>query len=193
MEEIRDLEVSVRPEQVLRVHYPDLGPLAQQVRETAAAMAAHALEVAQPIAWLRRVSVEEIDEAGAATLAKALQASKAGYVFVVTLGPRLDERVHELFEAMDGLEGLFLDTAGWVVAQSALSAVRRNLGARARAEGARLTRRMGPGYQDWPLEEQSALVGTLAGGEPLPGIEVLESGAILPEKTFTGLYGLIRE
>jgi hypothetical protein len=52
---------------------------------------------------------------------------------------------------------------------------------------------MGPGYLDCPLEEQSALVGTLAGGEPLPGIEVLESGAILPEKTFTGLYGLIRE
>ena len=53
------------------------------------------------------------------------------------------------------------------------------------------TRRAGPGYLDWPLAEQSALVGTLAAGETLPAIEVLESGAILPEKTITGLYGLI--
>lgn len=193
MEEIRDLKVSIRPEQVLRVHYPDLGPVAGEVRDTAAAMGAHALEIARPVAWLRRASVDESDDANAVTLAKALRASGAGYLFVVTLGPRLDERVHELFEAMDGLEGLFLDTAGWVVAQSALSAVRQTLGARARAEGARLTGRMGPGYLDWPLEEQSALVRTLAGGEPLPGIEVLESGAILPQKTITGFYGLIRE
>jgi hypothetical protein len=52
---------------------------------------------------------------------------------------------------------------------------------------------MGPGYLDWPLEDQSALVAALTGGEPLPGIEVLESGAILPEKTITGLYGLLKE
>ena len=60
----------------------------------------------------------------------------------------------------------------------------------ARAEGFGLTRRMGPGYLDWPLEEQGVLVGTLSEA-PLPGIEVIESGAILPEKTITGLYGLI--
>ena len=50
---------------------------------------------------------------------------------------------------------------------------------------------MGPGYLDWPIEEQPALVGTLTAGAALPGIEVLESGAILPEKTLTGLFGLV--
>ena len=122
-----------------------------------------------------------------------LQGGAAAQLFLVTLGPRLDERVSQLFEAMDGLEGLFLDTAGWVVVQSALSAVRRRLGARARAEGYRVTRRVGPGYLDWPLEQAPAVVGALTAGEALPGIEVLESGAILPEKTLTGLYGLIKE
>jgi hypothetical protein len=156
-------------------------------------MAAHALEIAEPVAWVRQVSAGELEGPFRATFTRTLGGQGAAFVFAVTLGTRLDERVHELFEAMDGLEGLFLDTAGWVVVQSALSSVRSRLGPKARAEGFRLTRRMGPGYLDWALEEQAGLVAALGGGEPLPGIEVLESGAILPEKTITGIYGLIRE
>lgn len=194
MARMSDLQLSVRPEQILRMHYPDLSvPVAQEIRETAAAMATHALEIATPVAWTRRVSVAALEGAIGATFAKALGEAGAAHVFVVTLGPRLDERVTELFDAMDGLEGLFLDTAGWIAVQSALRSVRSKLGPKARAEGARLTRRMGPGYLDWPLAQQSALLAALSGGEPLPGIEVLESGAILPEKTITGMYGLIRE
>lgn len=201
LEELKGLEVSVRAEQILRAHYPDIAPVAAEVRATAAAMATHALQIATPVAWLRQVAIRGIDGAhvelkgGAiatsATLANSLRGSSAALLFVVTLGPRLDERVSQLFEAMDGLEGLFLDTAGWVVVQSALGAVRRELGRRARAEGHRVTRRAGPGYLDWPLAEQSTLVGALAAGTTLPSIEVLDSGAILPEKTITGLYGLI--
>jgi hypothetical protein len=201
LEHLQNLDVSVRPEQILRAHYPDLGPVAAEVRVTAAAMAAHALEVASPVAWLREVAVLEIDGArvaleGGATLtssalAAVLRGSSSVQLFLVTLGPRLDERVTQLFDAMDGLEGLFLDTAGWVVVQSALSTVRRRLGARARAEGYRVTRRVGPGYVDWALEQAPVVVETLAAGNTLLGIEVLESGAILPEKTLTGLYGLI--
>ena len=52
-------------------------------------------------------------------------------------------------------------------------------------------RRIGPGYLDWPLEEQAIVFRALAGGHSLPPIEVLDSGAILPEKTLTGLFGLI--
>ena len=201
LEQLKDLEVSVRAEQILRAHYPDLAPVAAEVRATAAAMAVHALELAAPKGWLRQVPVRRIDDARvelggrgmltSAALSGVLKDSVAVQLFTVTLGPRLDERVTQLFDAKDGLEGLFLDTAGWVVVQSALGAVRRRLAARTRADGYRLTRRVGPGYQDWPLEQQSIVVRALAGGEALDGIEVLESGAILPEKTLTGLYGLI--
>jgi hypothetical protein len=201
VEELRDLEVAVRVERILRAHYPDIGPVAAEVRATAAAMAAHALEIATPVAWLRQVAVRVIDDTrveleGSATLtsetlSSSLRGAVAAQLFVVTIGPRLDERVSELFNAMDGLEGLFLDTAGWVLAQSALGAVRRRLATRARADGYRLTRRAGPGYLDWQVTEQPAVVAALAAGETLPGIEVLDSGAILPEKTLTGLYGLI--
>lgn len=201
VEELKGLAVSVRVEQILRMHYPDIKPVAPEVRATATAMAAHALELAEPLAWLRPVPVRRIDDArveldagltiASATLSSALRDAVAAQLFVVTLGSRLDKRVSELFQAMDGLEGLFLDTAGWVLAQSALGAVRRRLAARARADRYRLTRRAGPGYLDWPVTDQAIVVGALAAGEALPGIEVLESGAILPEKTLTGLYGLI--
>jgi len=201
LEELNELEVSVRPEQVLRAHYPDLAPVAAEVRATAAAMAVHALEMARPVGWLRQVAVRAVDSTrvelegdavlNSATLATLLRESSAVQLFVVTLGPQIDARVHQLFEAMDGLEGLFLDTAGWVVVQSALSAVRKRCAAKARGEGYRLTRRIGPGYLDWPLEEQAIVFRALAGGDALAPIEVLESGAILPEKTLTGLFGLI--
>ena len=201
LERLEDLSASVRPEHILRAHYPDLGPVVEEVRATAAAMAVHALELASPVAWLRDVAIREVDGArveldgGAiftsSALAAMLREGSSVQMFLVTLGPRLDERVTELFNAMDGLEGLFLDTAGWVVVQSALSSVRRRLGERARADGYRVTRRVGPGYLDWALEEAPILVSALAAGTDLPGIEVLDSGAILPEKTLTGLYGLI--
>ncbi|MSQ55667.1 MAG: hypothetical protein EXR31_09895 [Betaproteobacteria bacterium] len=201
LEHLRNLAVSVRAEQILRAHYPDLRPVAAEVRATAAAMAVHALEVATPVAWLREVAVREIEGArvaldGGATLtssalAAVLHGGSSVQLFLVTLGPRLDERVTQLFDAMDGLEGLFLDTAGWIAVQSALSMVRRRLGARARAGGYRVTRRVGPGYLDWALDQAPVVVETLAAGQTLPGIEVLDSGAILPEKTLTGLYGLI--
>jgi hypothetical protein len=149
-------------------------------------MAAHALEIAAPVAWLRQMPADSLP------FKSSLGNCVAAYLFLVTIGPRLDQRVTELFEAMDGLEGLFLDTAGWLALQSGLGALRRRLGAAARAGGYRLTRRAGPGYLDWPIEEQPALVNALAAGQALPGIEVLESGAILPEKTLSGLYGVMR-
>ena len=192
MEELKDLEISVRPERILRAHYPAHAPVAPEVRATAEAMAAHALEIAAPVAWLRQVPIDEIAVTNA-TLPGALHGCFAVEVFLVTIGPRLDQRVAELFEAMDGLEGLFLDTAGWLALQSALGRIRIRLGAKARAEGYRLTRRAGPGYGDWSIEEQPALVNVLCKGASLPGIEVLDSGAILPEKTMTGMFGIHRE
>jgi hypothetical protein len=192
LEELSDLKPAVRPERILRAHYPAHAPVAPEVRATAEAMAAHALELASPVAWLRQAPADAL-AVTSATLANSLRGCFAAQLFLVTLGSRLDQRVSELFEAMDGLEGLFLDTAGWLALQSALGALRRRLGARARAGGYRLTRRVGPGYLDWPIEEQPLLVGALAEGKSLPGIEVLESGAILPEKTITGLFGLTKE
>ena len=201
LEKLTELDVSVRPEQILRAHYPDLAPVAPEVRATAAAMAAHALEIARPAGWLRQVAIRSVDGARvelegdavltSGTLAHLVHGSPAVQLFVVTLGRRVDERVHELFEAMDGLEGLFLDTAGWVVVQSALSAIRRKCAERARSDCYRLTRRIGPGYLDWPLEEQGIVFRALSAGNTLSPVEVLESGAILPEKTLTGLFGLI--
>src|SRR5438046_2631382 len=113
LEELKGLEVSVRVEQILRAHYPDIGPVAAEVRATAAAMAVHAVQIATPVAWLRQVAIRGIDgprvqlDGGAtvtsATLSRALRGSTAVELFMVTLGSRLDERVSQLFEAMDGL------------------------------------------------------------------------------------------
>ena len=68
----------------------------------------------------------------------------------------------------------------------------------ARANGHRITSRMGPGYSyrhdshvcTWPLEEQLSLFG-LFGETALP-VTVMESSAMLPKMSRSGLFGIAR-
>src|SRR6266545_6375238 len=98
-EALKILDVSVRAEQILRAHYPDVAAVAPEVRATATAMATHALEIVTPAAWVRRVAIRGIDGARveldggsmftSATLVALLRGSSAVKLFVVTLGPGL--------------------------------------------------------------------------------------------------------
>ncbi len=64
----------------------------------------------------------------------------------------------------------------------------QHLWSEAQGEGCRLTRRLGPGYADWAVDEQTALFGVFA-GVALP-VRLLESCAMIPKKSRSGVYGL---
>jgi hypothetical protein len=109
-------------------------------------------------------------------------------VFVLTLGPRLEAEVAARTERGELLESFLLDTAGWAGIEAAVRALRRDLGARAGARGWRVTHRLAPGYLDWPLEEQAALVGALGDAGGL--VALSRHGVLVPFKSVTGVFGL---
>jgi hypothetical protein len=108
--------------------------------------------------------------------------------FALTLGPRLEAEVAALAAGRELLEAFLLDTAGWAAIETAVRALRHELRGRAGARGLRVTHRLAPGYGDWPLAEQRALLSVLDDGGDL--VRLTEHGVLLPFKSVTGLFGL---
>lgn len=117
-------------------------------------------------------------------------------VFALTAGSPIDTELTRLNDGEHLLEMLFIETAGWLAVEEITKAFVAHIRSMASGEGLKLTRRMGPGYSyptrpgeaHWPLEEQRLLF-TLLDDGTLP-ITVLESSAMLPKMSRSGLVGL---
>jgi len=195
------IEVPVGP--LLRLQgYRDMARIRPRVREIATKVAALAGTLVAPETTYRRVRIgsctpaalalETGEETGttfhSAEFAKVLGGCREVVVFVLTLGAGLDAET-ERFTANDEIvEALFMEMAGWIAVERVTKNFAGHLSTRIRDQGLTLTRRLGPGYVDWPLEEQAALFGLLDGA-PLP-VRLLDGCAMIPKKSRSGLYGL---
>ncbi|MCL4768052.1 MAG: hypothetical protein KJZ80_17650 [Hyphomicrobiaceae bacterium] len=113
-------------------------------------------------------------------------------MFVLTLGSGIDTEVARYTNAGELLEALFLETAAWLAIEQATRALVISLRDGAAARGLALTRRFAPGYADWALIEQKLLFSYLGTkGKAFP-VELLDSGAMVPNMSRTGMYGLRR-
>ncbi|MCZ6859269.1 MAG: hypothetical protein O7I42_03145 [Alphaproteobacteria bacterium] len=194
--------------------YRDLARVRPRVRDIATRAAGSAQALAAPEAYYRRVAirsctVEALElasdarggDAGGDTggagggitfhskrFAKVFAGCGEVMVFVLTLGPALDAETERLTERDDIVDALFLEMAGWLAVEQATKALARQVSDQVRNERLGLTRRLGPGYVDWPLDEQAGLFALLEDA-PLP-VRLMESCAMLPKKSRSGLYGL---
>jgi hypothetical protein len=190
-------EVPVDP--ILRLQgYRDRSRIRPRVREIAAKTAALAGTLIAPVTYYRRVRVESCTpqalslETGtrfhSAEFATVLDNCGEVVVFVLTLGADLDAETERFTANEEIVEALFLEMAGWIAVERATRNFAGHLSSNLRDEGLALTRRLGPGYVDWPLQEQAALFQALDGA-PL-SVQLLESCAMVPKKSRSGLYGL---
>lgn len=195
-------KITVPAASVLRIHgYRSPRRVRPALLEMAEAMAQRAAALASPEAIYRRLRIERCAagvlalEGGPVFRATAFTEILAGcdevVVVILTLGPAIDAEVGAFTRSKDLLEALFLETAGWVLEEKATRELAAHLSARARDEGHRLTRRLGPGYGDWNLAEQKALFSVFT-GTSLP-VRLLESCAMVPKMSRSGLYGLRRD
>ncbi len=186
-------------EPILRLQgYRDLSRIRPRVRQIATGMATRAETLIAPETTYKRVGIEACTpealelETGttfhSARFARVLAGCREVVVFVFTLGPGLDAEAERLAAEDEIVEALFLEAAGWIAVEKATKAFALYLVSMLRDEGLAPTRRLGPGYADWPLEEQTGLFDVLAGA-PLP-VRLLESCAMIPKKSRSGLYGL---
>ncbi len=195
---------------LLGVHkYKDMGKVRPVILKAAEKSAHLAEKLSDPCAYFVSPAIEKIDPDGA-TLADGtelncrafndeLVGSQQMLVFVVTLGPELDAAVSAGFaDGSDPLGPLFLDTAGWLMIEAVTRAFSRFLKGDYFGTGFKLSTRMAPGYDyrvagsseraGWNLLEQEKLF-ELFSGHDLP-IELLESGAMIPRMTRSGVFGV---
>jgi hypothetical protein len=186
---------------VLRLQkYRDPGRVPPAVRRIIEAMAAEATRLAALEAVVWRGAVTAVDPLGevtldgrhrfhSRTLARLLGRSTEAMVFVMTVGPAIEERAQALLEAKLYVEALLVDTAAWAAIELGKQELRRRLLDAERARGRSLTARLGPGHSDWAVDEQAALFGVF-GGTPLP-VTVNESACMLPRKSISGIFGVV--
>ncbi len=199
--------VDVRTERILRIQgYRDMERVRRPIRRAADKAAAIARDITQGEVGLRRIGVAAcegslLELAGGERFAcgafgRFLGDCESVVVFAMTTGEAIDRRIEALMAADDPVVALLLHTAGWLAIESITRQFSERLRTDCAPAGLRLTRRMGPGYTyhigktmaPWGLEDQERVFRVL-GAEVSP-VAVLPSGAMLPQMSRSGLYGL---
>jgi hypothetical protein len=182
--------LAIDPWTILRLsRYKRRDAVAPAIWETARRMAARAEALAVPRALLAGVRADAAERRfSGRAVASLLAGCPLVVAFVLTLGPRLEDEVAALAERRELLESFLLDTAGWGAIEAAVRALRLDLRARLGPAGWRVTHRLAPGYADWPIEEQAALLDLFADASPPARLSA--HGVLVPFKSITGLFGL---
>lgn len=199
--------VTVRSDHILRIQgYTDLERVRRPIRKAAAEAATMAHEVTRGQVAFRRLPLRlagtgALEVGGEQRFScpafdRFLAGSEQCMVFALTAGPAFDARIAQLVQQERPLEALLLDCAGWLSVEQVTRQFNQWLKRVAGREGLKPTRRMGPGYSyriaeqtvHWRLEEQLALFELL--GDEQDTVAVLESCAMLPKMSRSGLYGL---
>jgi len=199
--------VTVRTDQILRIQgYTDLARVRRPIRKAAAEAAAMAQEVTRgEVAFMRLPSrlagpgTLEVDDAqvlNCAAFPRYMQGCGQTMVFALTAGAAFDDRIAQLIADDRPLEALLLDCAGWLSVEQITRQFNLWLKGVAADQGLRPTRRLGPGYSyrvgeqtvHWNLEEQQALFALL--GKEQQAVQLLDSCAMLPKMSRSGVYGL---
>lgn len=200
--------LSISPERMLRVHgYKNTENLRPAIRMAAEATARWAEQLIAPQVHYRRIGVrtltggELVLDDGVTfhneAFPRHLGEAREVVIAIATMGPALDREVIARMERFEPLEALFLETGGWLGIESVSKQFGDFLRALARGQGYRVSCRMGPGYTykvgsretQWGLEEQRQVFQVFDGID-LP-VRLLESCAMLPKMSRTGLFGLV--
>jgi hypothetical protein len=201
-------KVAIRVEPLLRIHgYSKPDQVRRDVREHAERAVARANEVIEPAVVYEQLPIAHCDEhklvlsTGTAfehsVFSKYLSTNNEVIVFALTVGAGFDLLVTDLLGQEEILDALFLETAGWLGLEGVTKSFAQYLRESAKGQNLRITRRLGPGYfypvngkkVIWRLEDQHSLF-DLLNDTPLP-IGLLESGAMQPKLSRSGLYGLV--
>ncbi len=190
--------LSVAVEPLLRTQgYKDFSRIRPEIMTMAETMATRAEELAAPYVIYRRINIASC-EPHRLTLAtgtefegedfdRTFNDCNVAVPFVLTLGQDLDAEVVSLLQSDEILNALFLEIAGWICIEQATRSFTRHLQTDAGKTECRLSRRLGPGYKGWNLEQQRPLFELFAGAD-VP-VKLMESCIMLPKKSRSGLYG----
>ncbi len=193
---------------VLRIQgYKDLTKVRRTIRKLAKLSIRVYTEKATPTVSYRVVDIQSIQDEEVVMeknvrfvspiFKQYLSDSQQVVVFALTVGKGIDEQTIEWMEKDQLVEALFLESAAWMGVENATKQFVLAVRTWAGNNNIRITRRLGPGYSypingkqlQWDLVEQRPLF-ELLGDTEIP-ITLLESAAMLPKMSRSGLFGLI--
>ena len=206
----RGAGISVDAKRLLKVQgFSARRPARPRLEKAAAEAADRAAGLAAPQASAVRRRIEHC-AAGELRLAQGtvftcpvfeevLHGCDEALLFVLTLGPALETEIAERYAASEPLEAYFLDAAGWLLVEQATRQLRGHFSQSLSTCGRALTARLGPGYDyrdgatrtRWPLEQQHELFRAF-GAVELP-VRLLESSAMIPRLSRSGLFGILSD
>jgi hypothetical protein len=121
-------------------------------------------------------------------IAQLLKHCEKVAIFLLTLGNRLDETMHDLVENDLILESIVLDAVGSDGVERLAEFVQGRITAIAKAQGYSTSRRFSPGYCDWALPQQEMVFRAIDGNSP--DIRLTEGFMMIPQKSISGIIGL---
>lgn len=194
-------DLTLDPAEILRMQgYRDPDLASPAVREILEACRAEGRSLLRPQVWHRRVGIADmagarvrVEDGPAFTskgLARVLGASRELVVFLVTVGPALEEAVQRKTADGDYPDALMLDAVGSVAVEDLADRVQRAVEADARAIQAGCSNRYCPGYGDWDVREQAPLFDLLRGDDAPLTVTLNESYLMNPLKSLSGVIGL---
>lgn len=203
----RPSPIGFRPDQILRVHrYRKLDAVRPAIRKAAEQIARLAETLVSPEVHYRRLGALSLVD-GILTLENGvtfrneafhrhLEGAREVVVTIATMGRALDDEVIGMMDRFEPLEALFLETCGWLGVEQTAKQFGDFLRGLVHRNGLRVCCRMAPGYSyriddrevSWPLEDQRQIFNAFSGID-LP-VRLLESCAMLPKMSRSGIYGL---
>lgn len=119
---------------------------------------------------------------------RMLRAADRVVLFMVTIGPLLENEVKRLFDADQMAEAVILDAIGSETADAVADRFHREeLRLLAQEANMNITPRFSPGYGDWPVSVQGAFM-EACGGASI-GISVNTSSLMTPRKSVSAVIG----
>jgi hypothetical protein len=129
-------------------------------------------------------------------LRTSLQQAEADTVFLAaaSAGPEAEEEARRLWSEEKPDEYFFLEMFASAVVENLIVQAGAGLCCWAEANSMAVLPHHSPGYSQWDVAEQGALLRLIRGGEiALPGaIEALDSGALRPKKSQLAVFGITR-
>jgi hypothetical protein len=128
-------------------------------------------------------------------LAKTLRDAGAESVIVVaaSAGGELEREAQRLWQAEKPDEYFFLEVFGSAVVEHLITMKGAELCAWAEAREHAILPHYSPGYPEWDIAQQPALLQLIRSklGDPLPGeLDVLDSGMLRPKKSLLAVFGI---
>ena len=192
------------PEYRRLLGYPSGARLSERAWELAGWARAWYRTYGQPWIYAREVAELELAEGvvrleGAGFRSRRLhemcEHSGAGgaAVAAASAGGALEREAHRLWREEKPDEYFFLEVLGSAVVEHLVTTLGARLCDWAESRGLAVLPHDSPGYPDWDIGEQARLLDLIrqSGQQPLPGeLEVLELGALRPQKSQLAVFGL---